>query len=261
MGVWILSPRPGSVTRNRALAQSFTIVRKVLFAPIRTVSIASTTSLTTAKSCAIITSLVTDPGRRLARFRYGPALMIPTHVQDLATAAIVSVKATVGVELDYTQDTLPILQHYATTELKESSDETLALMAPAVGAYFGEVVRRRLGEARWHAPQGENALWRLEAIPFFFAFNPVGTTLEVIAQDDRPGWGAHLHIRKADEERVKSALEAYGEVREEDYYSFSVRFETIEQVTEHLARAIDPEKPVVYESEDYQTFVEAQADA
>ena len=46
---------------------------------------------------------------------------------------------------------------------------------------------------------------------------------------DVPGWGAHLQTAPEDQLKVKKALEVYGDVRDRDFYSFSVRFEAIEQ--------------------------------
>ena len=47
------------------------------------------------------------------------------------------------VELDYTQDTLPILDHYISIIPDRTSEDVLGLVVPMLGAYFGEVVRRR----------------------------------------------------------------------------------------------------------------------
>ena len=55
-------------------------------------------------------------------------------------------EAAVGVRLDFEPETLPVLDHYVATRRAELTDkpETMGLVARAVGAYFGEVVRRRL---------------------------------------------------------------------------------------------------------------------
>jgi hypothetical protein len=86
-----------------------------------------------------------------------------TAVVDLTVACVTSVKNASGMELDLTQDTLPILDHYA--ELIDSPrDEIVSLQA---------------------APE--------------------------------------------DQLRVQKALEVFGDVRDRDYYTFTMRFEAIEQ--------------------------------
>ena len=71
-----------------------------------------------------------------------------TAVVDLTVACVTSVKNASGMELDLTQDTLPILDHYA--ELIDSPrEEIVSLMAPMSGAYFGELLVRQLGDGQW----------------------------------------------------------------------------------------------------------------
>ncbi len=164
----------------------------------------------------------------------------PTHVQDLATACVASVKAVTGIELDYGHETLPLLDHYARSLFEDGREppaqEILTLVAPMCGAYFGEVARRRFGTFRWHAPSDQYAQWRLEGERVFVYFNPIGVALEVLTEADAPGWNAHLELAARDQEAVKHAVELFGAVRESDYYSFAVRFETLDQVMEALAR-------------------------
>ena len=67
----------------------------------------------------------------------------------------------------------------------------------------------------------------------FFVF--LGSTfllalLEAVLSSDAVGYRAHLALLPADEEAVKQALEASGEVREDDYYRLAVRYEVVEQV-------------------------------
>jgi hypothetical protein len=51
----------------------------------------------------------------------------------------------------------------------------------------------------------------------------------VFLRQEIPDWGAHLQTSAEDELLVKKALDIYGEVRDRDFYSFSVRYEAIEQ--------------------------------
>ena len=149
-------------------------------------------------------------------------------VMDLTVACVTSVKNATGLELDLTQDTLPILDHYA--ELADvPRDEVVSLLGPMCGAYFGELVRRQLGDGQWHVDPEAHARWRLSFERCSLTFNPIGIALEVLLGQDVPDWGAHLQTAPEDQLRVKKALEVYGDVRDRDYYTFSVRYEAIEQ--------------------------------
>lgn len=149
-------------------------------------------------------------------------------VMDLTIACVTSVKNATGVELDLTQDTLPILDHYA--EMADSPrDEVVSLLAPMTGAYFGELLRRQLEDGEWLIDSDDYADWRLRFERSSLALNPIGVALEVLLGEDIPDWGAHLQTSPEDQLRVKKALEVYGDVRDRDFYTFSVRFEAIEQ--------------------------------
>ncbi len=147
---------------------------------------------------------------------------------DLTVACVTSVKNATGVELDLTQDTLPILDHYAAIA-DSPRDEVVSLLAPMSGAYLGELIRRQLQDGEWLTDSDDYAEWRLRFQRCSLTFNPIGVALEVLLGEDVPDWGAHLETAPEDRLRVKKALDVYGDVRDCDYYSFCVRFEAIEQ--------------------------------
>ncbi len=158
----------------------------------------------------------------------------PQKILDLTVACVTSVKNATGMELDLTQDTLPILDHYA--ELLESpEDEIVSLLAPMCGAYFGELLQRELGEAQWDVGSEDHAEWRLRFDQGDLALNPVGLALEVLTGQEAPGWGAHLTMAPSVREEVERAMSVYGDVREDDYYRFSVRFEAVDQAFRAVA--------------------------
>ena len=132
-----------------------------------------------------------------------------TAIMDLTVACVTSVKNATGVELDLTQDTLPILDHYAA--LADSPrDEVVSLVAPMSGAYFGELIRRQLEDGEWLSDSDDYAQWRLRFERCSLTFNPIGIALEVLLGEDIPDWGAHLQTAPEDQLRVKKALEVYG---------------------------------------------------
>jgi hypothetical protein len=162
-------------------------------------------------------------------------LPAPTVITDLAEACVRFVRDAVGLTLDYTPDTLPVLDHYLKEGARGAKSEIRELLAPAAGAYFGEVVRRSLDGAHWHAPEHDYAAYRLEFESFFLGFNPLGVALEVLLQNDAPEWGAHFHMLDEAREPVREALERSAAVDPDDYYTLSMRFETIEQVGDLLS--------------------------
>ena len=120
------------------------------------------------------------------------------------------------------------------------------------GAYFGEVVRRRFEAARWHAPVGEHALWRIEFERVFLYFNPVGIALDVILETNGP-YASELLFNPKDEKLITSALAVYNDIRENDYFTFSIRLEALEQVVLNMGAAAE-DKSRLYGSAEYATF-------
>src|SRR5437868_7407822 len=94
----------------------------------------------------------------------------PPEVGELAEACIVYVERATGVRLDYTPETLPLLDHYVRTMRAElpTKDDLLALVAAPVGAYLGEVMRRALALA-WFTPPGDYRRWRVELEDVFLS--------------------------------------------------------------------------------------------
>lgn len=160
----------------------------------------------------------------------------PTEVAELADACVQYVRRAVGIELDFTSDTLPILDHYL-TQAGATKDEVEELVLSAAGAYLGEVLRRSLGGLRWHVEPGDPSGWRLEGERVFVFFNPIGMAKEALAQAEQPGWFAHLETLPRDRSLLDQSLERMGVIREDDYYRLTVRFEVVEQVLEALDAA------------------------
>ena len=70
----------------------------------------------------------------------------PPEVAELVEACREYVRRAIGMELDYSPETLPLVDHYidlVRTSLDERP-ELQPLVVRAVGAYFREVIRRQL---------------------------------------------------------------------------------------------------------------------
>jgi len=160
----------------------------------------------------------------------------PAQIRDWAEACRSFVKEALGIELDYTPDTLPILDHYVAAKAKPATEEVRELLTPPLGAYFGEVVRRSLDAegVRWHAPGEAYESYRLEFDAFFLCFNPLGVAVEVLMADDAEGYGAHFQLLDESRPAVEDALAQSESVSADDYYTFTMRFETLELVVSVL---------------------------
>jgi hypothetical protein len=163
----------------------------------------------------------------------------PHIVLELAASAFRMVKQTLKIDLDFTPDTLPLLDHHlqaARAEAEKSAD-LRDLLATSAGGYFGEVVRRHLPFARWHVEENDFARWRIEFGHVFLHFNPVGVAHEALRGEDVPDWQAHLEVLPSDKSLLEQALARMGEIEADDYYTLSVRFEVLSQVVAALEAA------------------------
>jgi hypothetical protein len=158
----------------------------------------------------------------------------PDEINELGEACVRFVHEALGLRLDYSQETLPILDHYLKQRAAGAPAEVAELVAPAAGAYFGEVVRRTVSGARWHAPSGDYRDHRIEFEGFFLAFNPMGVAMEVLTGEDAEGWGAHFQVLDEARVAVEESLERAAEVETGDYYTFSLRLEVLEQIADLL---------------------------
>jgi hypothetical protein len=177
----------------------------------------------------------------------------PPEVSELAAACIGYVKHTTGMTLDYTVETLPILDHYLRETRGEAvtRPEVVEMIAAAVGAYLGEVTRAKIG-GNWFAPPGDYRRWRVELSHVFLSLNPIGIALEAIALQSSEGWGAHFRLRPEDERKAEAVLANLPAVSEDEYYAPSSRLEALEIVVDALLAGVD--EPRRYGPEDYGPF-------
>src|SRR3954447_8223299 len=85
----------------------------------------------------------------------------PPQVAELVAACMRFVASKYKVALDGTPDTLSLVDQYVREARKayEERPESIDLVAPAVGAYLGEVMRQEF-TAEWFA-DGAHDAWRL----------------------------------------------------------------------------------------------------
>lgn len=162
----------------------------------------------------------------------------PAAVAELVAACMRFVASKYKVALDGKPDTLSLLDQYvreARDAVRERPD-SLDLVAPAVGAYLGEVLRHWFG-ADWSLPSEQGAdyeTWRLCFSHVYLAFNPIGMAREALTMSDAEGWNAHLTLDPGEAQEIEERLAAMPEVDEEEYYLPSTRFDVINAVVDTL---------------------------
>jgi hypothetical protein len=155
---------------------------------------------------------------------------VPPRVREYADQAVAYVRRALGVTLEYDSDTLPLLDHYLRT-VPDNQPTAIQLVVATSGAYFGEVVRRRLG-GRWEAA-GDDVEWRV-VLPTGLNFSPAGFVASAIAKADLEDLDSELDAPPRMRPYVQQALQRMGEVPIDDYYSLCGRLDTLEHVHEVL---------------------------
>lgn len=166
------------------------------------------------------------------------------------------VRAAVGIDLDFTQETLPILDHYVRQARAEVAQrpEAWVLLAQTLGAYFGQVLAAEFG-GFWRAAEQDPEAWLLCLSPVFMALNPVGIAYEVLAASaSHPGPPSELKLAREDREFVEARLAAVPPVSEEEFYSFSGRFDALSVAFEALRAQMHAggQEDVTFELGDYE---------
>jgi hypothetical protein len=164
-------------------------------------------------------------------YHYHP--MTPPAVQPFYDAARKYVQRAVGVELDDSEESLAYVDHYiqSTARAEALKPEVLALVAPALGAYLGQVALARFG-GKWVVDGDDPAAWRIELAPAPLTFHPVGMAAEALRGDEVEGYDASFTTREDLMGPLLEALESTPPVDEAYYYSLTGRLET-------LAHALD----------------------
>jgi hypothetical protein len=204
----------------------------------------------------------------------------PASIEDLANACVRFVERAVGVRLDYTLETLPLLDHYldgargvvggpkspATDPAAPgAAAETLEIVAQAAGAYFGEVVRRRYPSWWRLAPDATDH--RIELHHLFLTIHPVAMMMEALTIDpDKPDQTLGTAGFDLDEEDREAAMARLAELPEapiEEFVAPSTRLEVLDIVVDavradHLRRG---QPSLELEPGDYDESEDDAADA
>lgn len=155
----------------------------------------------------------------------------PPRVAEYARLAVEYVRRAIGLELAFDSDTLPLLDHYL-RNVPDNQPATVELVATSAGAYFGEVVRRRLG-GRWDTSAEEVTEWRV-VLPTGLHFSPAGFVAAAIVRADLDDLDTTIDAPPRMRPFVEQTLARMSDVTEDDYYSLCGRLDTLEHVHEVL---------------------------
>jgi len=159
-----------------------------------------------------------------------PALApAPPVIDELARACVRYVQEAMGMQLDYEPETLPLLDHYLASRRRDlaSRPDLASLIARAAGAYFGEVVRRRV-QTFWHVPTDDPSSWELRAEPVYLSFNPVAVAHDVMSHGDEEGPTSRLELDDEDRDLVEARLAELPAATENEFYSLCTWLEVID---------------------------------
>jgi hypothetical protein len=160
----------------------------------------------------------------------------PDVIRDLALSCRNYVAANLGVELDFSRETLPLLDHYLATVRGEVAerDELRRLIVHAAGAYFGEVVRHTIG-GFWRMPSPNVHDWAVCARPVFLWLNPMAAAYDALAAgQDHDGPRSDLRVAPEYRGAVAERLAALPPASEDEYYLLSTRLEAAEIAADAL---------------------------
>jgi hypothetical protein len=156
----------------------------------------------------------------------------------------------VKLDLDYTPETLPLLDHYLGQVPKDQPD-TVRLVGACAGAYFGEICRKALG-GRWDDREGQTPLeWSLE-LAGGVRLTPGGMALAAILVAESEEADDQFDVPPEALPAVEQALEARGEIEEDEYFTLSSRLEVLVLVVDTVQAATrrPPEAPAEPEPDD-----------
>ncbi len=173
-------------------------------------------------------------------------------VRALAGSFQEQVRRALGFELDGSTTSLAVVDHYVSLARDEDREPIVSLLAAGAGAYYGELVRERIG-GTWVGDGTDPRRLRLLAEPQFVHFSPVDQAYEAIAgtalSDDDPRvapgptFDSSFGLRPPSPERpdddeaawLHDRLAELSPVPEDQFYSLTCRFETLELMLELLA--------------------------
>lgn len=180
----------------------------------------------------------------------------PEPIADLVRACLDYVKRALGTALDFTPETLPLLDHYLAEAREELSakPELAQLTAHAAGAYFGEVLRRQM-QGFWRTPSANLHDFQVCSSVAFVSINPFGVAYDALyGGTQHEGPRSNLRLAPEDLGYIEARLATVPEVPEDQFYLLTTRIEVIEITVEALRARLEEEgySELQYGPEDYE---------
>jgi hypothetical protein len=161
---------------------------------------------------------------------------VPEVVLELTASCVRFVQTKLGIALDLTHETLPLLDHYAKEAHKELKQrpEATTLIVEAMGAYFGQVLALEFG-GLWKVEGTDPHQWRVCLQSAFLSINPMGVAYDVLyAGQTHGGPSSQLGLAPEDKALVEGRLEALPPVSEDEFFTFSARYDVFHIAYEAL---------------------------
>ena len=169
----------------------------------------------------------------------------PDIITQLAQRCMTHVQQRFSFELDTHEDTLGVLDNFIHAVLAEEGGgvaplpghsrrrQIADLLAPPVGAYFGEVLRHCF-PSRWRLSSDEPRKWALEFDEVPLRFNPVGAAAEAIIEAPIENWGAPLETTPKYSKSLAERLAASPPLPEDQFYILTTRLEVVQIAVDWL---------------------------
>ncbi|MBN2801507.1 MAG: hypothetical protein JXR91_00280 [Deltaproteobacteria bacterium] len=188
-------------------------------------------------------------------------------IDQLAERCIVHVQKRFNLTLDYTAETLSLLDYYVKELVTEENRGTvpipgdivrlnlLPLFAPTLGAYFGETLKRIFG-GRWRYTNREPQYWRFEFDTFFVRLNPAGIAANAIAEAPFEEWAGQIMSAPILMPKLEERLNHAPQVAEDELFSFSTAFELIQITGEYLKALSEKTEPLDCSEKTYDSILQ-----
>jgi hypothetical protein len=170
----------------------------------------------------------------------------PEQIRELAERCVVHVRHRLGFELDYSVDTLSVLDYFVVAVLSDEGEgeppppghprrsSAMLLLAPTLGAYFGETLRRAF-PSRWRFTSEAANKWALEFEEVLLRINPAGVAAEALYGESSEEWSGAIVTAPELEPVVQERLAVAPPIPEDEFYTFAARHEAL-QITEDYLR-------------------------
>jgi hypothetical protein len=180
----------------------------------------------------------------------------PEAIVELVRACLDYVKRSLGTELDFTPETLPLLDHYLSEVREEltAKPELVELTAHAAGAYFGEVLRRQM-KGFWRMPSSSLHDFQVCSSVAFVSINPFGVAYDALyGSTEHGGPRSNLKLAPEDHGYIAARLATVPELPEDQFYLLTTRIEVVDITVEALRARLEEEgySETEYTPEDYE---------